>query len=406
MRQPATWVRRPISDLVDVLDGRRVPVSAAERASRTGDVPYYGATGQVGWIDSHIFDEELVLLGEDGVQFFDPLKPKAYRIVGPSWVNNHAHVLRPRDGEVDARYLTHYLNQFDYRGHANGTTRLKLTQAAMRRISVIAPPIDEQRWIVGILEDHLSRLEAGERGLDSAGRRTALLRDQVLAHAIGGVYVSEVPLKDLLEVGLANGRSVPTQENGFPVLRLTALRGGRIDLSERKAGAWTAADAERYLVRRGDFLIARGNGSLRLVGLGGLVTDEPDPVAYPDTLIRARPISSKLLPEYLALVWNSRIVRNQIESRARTTAGIYKVNQKDLASIVLQIPSPADQAAVVTRVSNNREAIARLDSERTRAASRSRALRAALRQAAFSGQLSGSSPDLDRVEESMAKVTS
>ncbi len=107
------WLHRPLGQLVDILDHKRVPVSAKERASRSGDVPYYGAAGQVGWIDKPLFDEPLVLLGEDGVQFFDPGKSKAYLIDGPAWVNNHAHVLRARNDLVERRFLMYYLNWTD-----------------------------------------------------------------------------------------------------------------------------------------------------------------------------------------------------------------------------------------------------------------------------------------------------
>jgi type I restriction enzyme S subunit len=66
------WPAPPLANVVDILDSRRVPVKAADRASRGGKVPYYGATGQAGTIDHAIFDEPLVLLGEDGAPFFDP----------------------------------------------------------------------------------------------------------------------------------------------------------------------------------------------------------------------------------------------------------------------------------------------------------------------------------------------
>ncbi|MEJ7787109.1 MAG: restriction endonuclease subunit S [Solirubrobacteraceae bacterium] len=137
---PPTWDVSQLGDLVDILDSRRIPLNATERASRSGDVPYFGATGQVGWIDEPIFNEPLILLGEDGVQFFEASKQKAYLIEGPAWVNNHAHVLRPRP-DVDRAFLSYYLNAADYRGLANGTTRLKLTQAAMRRIPVPLPAL-------------------------------------------------------------------------------------------------------------------------------------------------------------------------------------------------------------------------------------------------------------------------
>ena len=141
----------------------RVPIGAKERAGRLGPIPYYGATGQVGTIDRPIFNEPLVLLGEDGVQFFDPSKTKAYLIDGPAWVNNHAHVLRARP-IIERKFLNHYLNHCDYRGFANGTTRLKLTQAAMRQIPIPVPSLDGQRRIVDLLEDHLSRLDAADKG--------------------------------------------------------------------------------------------------------------------------------------------------------------------------------------------------------------------------------------------------
>lgn len=78
----------------ECLDSFRKPINATERVSRNGDIPYYGATGQVGWINDFLTDEQLVLVGEDGAPFLDLLKDKAYIIKGKAWVNNHAHVLR------------------------------------------------------------------------------------------------------------------------------------------------------------------------------------------------------------------------------------------------------------------------------------------------------------------------
>ena len=63
---PEGWAESPLGDCVDILDNLRVPVNSDDRQGRQGTIPYYGATGQVGWIDNYLFDEELVLLGEDG----------------------------------------------------------------------------------------------------------------------------------------------------------------------------------------------------------------------------------------------------------------------------------------------------------------------------------------------------
>jgi hypothetical protein len=100
---PEGWDVLHLENVVDILDSQRVPVNATNRELRQGKVPYYyGATGQVGWIDNYLFDEELILLGEDGAPFLEPTKQKAYIIRGKSWVNNHAHVLRARNGIPNA----------------------------------------------------------------------------------------------------------------------------------------------------------------------------------------------------------------------------------------------------------------------------------------------------------------
>ena len=157
---------------------------------------------------------------------------------------------------------------------------------------------------------------------------------------------------ELLADGLANGRSVPTDDGGFPVLRLTALRNGQIDIKERKGGAWSAADAAPFLVQKDDFLVSRGNGSLNLVGRGGLVQEIPDAVAFPDTLIRIR-AHSLVDRRYLAMVWTSRIIRRQIEAAAKTTAGIFKVSQADLETIAVPIPEVGEQR-VITQLLQSR----------------------------------------------------
>lgn len=140
-------------------DSYRKPVNASERTNREGDIPYYGATGQVGWIDDFLTDEELVLLGEDGAPFLQLNKDKAYIISGKAWVNNHAHILSSYTGSIGNKYLMNYLNVFNYNGYVNGTTRLKLTQSSMARIPIPVCPPKEQERIVNQLEQMFAKLD-------------------------------------------------------------------------------------------------------------------------------------------------------------------------------------------------------------------------------------------------------
>jgi type I restriction enzyme S subunit len=316
---------------------------------------------------------------------------------------------------VDQDFLFAFLrhSEIALAAMGTGTTFAAITGKQLLSFPMPVPPLPEQRRIVAAIEEHFSRLDAADASLKSAQVRRGALSKRLVDTAWEMGFPT-APLRSLLAEPLANGRSVTTDPNGFPVLRLTALRNRRIDLSQRKLGAWTAAEASKFLVRRGDFLISRGNGTLSLVGRGGLVVCEADPVAYPDTLIRVRPARELCLPEYLALAWDSGPVRRKLESLARTTAGIYKVNQKMLASVELPLPSLDEQAIFVDAVSRQLETAHLQDQTLARCSARSASLRRSILAAAFSGQLVPQHPSdepaaalLERIaaEQATAKPT-
>jgi type I restriction enzyme S subunit len=182
---PDGWVNTNLEDVVDILDSRRVPVNAEDREKRRGTIPYYGATGQVGWINDYLFDEELILLGEDGAPFLEPTKQKAYIIHGKSWVNNHAHVLRARNGILNA-YIKYYLDIVDYHKFVSGTTRLKLNQSAMRQIPVPIAPPDQQKRIVAEIEKQFSRLDEAVAALKRIQANLKRYKASVLKSAVEG----------------------------------------------------------------------------------------------------------------------------------------------------------------------------------------------------------------------------
>ena len=147
---PEGWAVCCLENVAKVLDNLRKPINSNERNSRIANkheselFPYYGATGQVGFIDDYLVDGKFLLLGEDGAPFLDKYAIKSYPIKGKCWVNNHAHILKPL---CDFDYLMYYLNHVDYKDYVNGSTRLKLTQSDMRSIKILLPPLTEQKRI-------------------------------------------------------------------------------------------------------------------------------------------------------------------------------------------------------------------------------------------------------------------
>lgn len=112
-----------IEDCCEILDSMRVPITASKR--EIGEYPYYGANGIQDYVADYIFDDELVLLAEDGGNFGSKERPIAYRVSGKCWVNNHAHVLKPKVG-LDIDYLCYSLMFYKVDGLINGASTVNI----------------------------------------------------------------------------------------------------------------------------------------------------------------------------------------------------------------------------------------------------------------------------------------
>jgi type I restriction enzyme S subunit len=144
-----TYPIKKLGEVVIFLDSKRKPVKESERV--TGIYPYYGANGLQGWINDYIFDDELILLAEDGGHFNNPDRGVAYKITGKTWVNNHAHVIKPLE-DLNIDYLCRVLENYDLRTWITGTTRAKLTKGGASEILIPLPPLSEQKRIADILD--------------------------------------------------------------------------------------------------------------------------------------------------------------------------------------------------------------------------------------------------------------
>jgi len=192
---------------------------------------------------------------------------------------------------------------------------------------------------------------------------------------------------------LANGRSVPTSVNGAKVLRLTAVTHCRIDQLEYKHGKWTEDEAKPFAISEGDLLIVRGNGSLSLVGRAGLVGPVTEQIAYPDTMIRLRILTEIVSPKWIGLLWDSQIVRSHLEQRARTSAGIYKISQPDITSVIVPIPPLVEQDQLINLIDHQIEDLTLIQKSLDVAFKQSAAQRKNILKNAFSGQLVPQDPN-------------
>lgn len=224
----------PLEQAADILDSYRKPVNSKERLNLIKGkpldelFPYYGATGQVGWIDSFLTDGEYILLGEDGAPFLNPYAEKAYIIYGKTWVNNHAHILRSK---TNNEFLCYYLNYFNYKNYVSGTTRLKLTQAQMRKIPIPNIPSDEQSRIVAHIEELFSELDKAIDTLKTTKKQLAVYRQAVLKSAFSD-FNKKIIIRNTADIVTSGSRGWAKyySETGALFIRIGNLTHAGIDI--------------------------------------------------------------------------------------------------------------------------------------------------------------------------------
>ena len=243
---------KKLDQVCEILDSRRIPITASDRKS--GIYPYFGANGLQDYVDDYIFDDELVLLAEDGGNFGSKDRPIAYRVSGKCWVNNHAHVLKAKD-EINIDYLCYSLMFYNTNGLVNGATRQKLTQAAMRQMLIPVRSMPEQlqivkriRSIFDLINDRTSEL---------------LLLDQLVKSRFIEMFIGQgYPTKTIDEVSLVKGEygaqsaSVEYDPSRPRYVRITDINDDGT-LNDDFVSSINPIDDEQYRLEYGDFMFAR-----------------------------------------------------------------------------------------------------------------------------------------------------
>lgn len=347
------------------LDSFRKPVNASDRSEMQGDIPYYGATGQVGWINDYLTNEHLVLLGEDGAPFLDYKKNKAYIIKGKAWVNNHAHILKSFYGEDSNLYLMHYLNVFNYHGYVNGSTRLKLTQESMNSIPVPLAPIDEQQRIVARIESLFAKLdEAKEKAqavVDGVETRKAAILHKAFSGELTAKWREENSVskntwttRKINQVCTARAGyafdSKKFTDAGYQIIRMGNLYGGVLDLSRNPVfTSVTDIDGtilKRSLVNDGDILITlTGTKYKRDYGYAVCIRN-PHNLLVNQRILCLSPNLNEITHDYLLYYLQSDIFRDVFFSNETGGVNQGNVSSKFVENIQFDVPSYREQEGI------------------------------------------------------------
>ncbi len=367
---PNDWDVKPLGDTVDFLDGRRRPVKDSDRAKMRGDIPYYGASGIVDYVNAFLFNEELILLGEDGENILSRNCRLAFKIKGKTWVNNHAHVLKPRPG-MSLDYLAEFLESRDYAQYNTGTAQPKLNKFVCSGIPVVCPPPPEQRAIAGALSDvdalmaSLDQLIAKKRDLKQAAMQQLLTGQTRLPGFKGGREVKR--LGDCLlsrpDYGI-NAAAVPYSDKLPSYIRITDIsEHGRFCPDPRVSVK--SANADQYYLDEGDIVFARTGAS---VGKSYLYDVHDGELVFAGFLIRVRPNPETLVAPYLAAYVTTKPYWNWVHLMSMRS-GQPGINGNEFAELPLALPSLPEQTAIAEVLTDMDAELAAMEQrlEKTRA---------------------------------------
>jgi type I restriction enzyme S subunit len=380
------WARKPLGELCDILDSQRKPITKRDRTA--GEYPYYGATGIVDYVNSYIFDEPLVLVGEDGAKW-ESGESTAFTIEGKCWVNNHAHVLRPHRKTLVDNWLVHYLNHSDLTEFVSGLTVPKLNQGSLREIPIPVPPLAEQQRIVGVLDEAFAGLATAQahaaQNLQNARALFERHLQSVFTHR-GKGWV-EKTIEEVCIIGDGNHSSnYPRKEelvaSGVPFIRATNMVNGRISGDDmRFLSPEKHAQLKKGHLKTGDILLTnRGE-----IGKTAIVDEEYDNANLNSQIAWLR-CREEMDNGLLFHALNSPDIQAHFES-AKNGAALQQFTIRQLKELKIPQPPKSEQKSVVAQL----DALAAETQRLTRLYEQKQAALAALKKSllhqAFTGEL-------------------
>ena len=386
---------QPLGQLCDVLDSRRKPITKKDRIS--GEYPYYGATGVLDHVEGYIFDETLVLVGEDGAKW-GAGENTAFSVDGKCWVNNHAHVLRPRRNIILDKWLIYYLNLTDLSAFITGLTVPKLNQEKLRQIPIPVPTLPEQKRIVAILDE---AFEGIDRAIANTKKNLANAREvfeRRLRHVFGcSDQWKKVSIGEIAQIKggkrVPKGESLLNEPTPFPYLRVTDFGdNGTIDLTNlRYVSAEVQRQIKAYVIRSEDLYISIAG----TIGRTGIVPRELDGAQLTENACRLvfKPGISNRFIYYFT---KTRAFREQAAVNTRTAAQP-KLALSRLATVMLRLPEFAEQERWADEFDALSEYVAQVEAIYRQKLTSLGNLKQAILQKAFAGELAAQ-PEKDLCE--------
>ena len=208
--------------IADILDQFRKPITADKRNQNAEILyDYYGASGAIDKIDGYTIDDHVMLIGEDGANLRMRNLPLMYEVNGKAWINNHAHILKPKNG-TDFYYLFYALESIDINPYVTGSAQPKLNQENLKEIVIPFPPFDEQKKIADFLDEKCGEIDSIRADVQ---RQIELLNDYKKSVITEAVTKGLNPKAKLKDSGIEWVRKIPEKWNVIRLKHASWLKG-------------------------------------------------------------------------------------------------------------------------------------------------------------------------------------
>ncbi|OYY20925.1 MULTISPECIES: restriction endonuclease subunit S [unclassified Polynucleobacter] len=343
------WKTVPLGDLCEVLDSKRKPISKRNRTE--GIYPYYGATGIVDYLNDYIFDDKLVLIGEDGAKWGSG-DMTAFIAQGKYWVNNHAHVLKPFENVLLDEWLVYYFYYKDLKEYVSGLTVPKLNQGQLKLIPIPLPSILTQKKIVEKINAIFIEIDKAITATQANIKNSEALFDsglELFLNAQRDGWIENIkPLSELCELIVdCEHKTAPTQSDGFPSIRTPNIGKGKLLLdnvyrvSEETYTEWT----KRAQPRAGDLILAREAPAGNVA-----VIPENIKVCLGQRTVLIRPRPDIFMPNFLAFMLLQPNIQAKLLAHSRG-ATVQHVNMKDIRALNIgSIPPLLVQRKIISYI--------------------------------------------------------
>ena len=387
------WELVRLGEVVKIVYGKGL----STKKLKPSGFPVFGANGIIGFNDKYLYENSEVLISCRGAYSgkINLSPPKCF-------VTNNSLILEIANTDsLNKKYLFYVLHSVNKSKLVTGTAQPQVTINNAIELLFPLPPLAEQERIVAKIEELFSELDAGRTSLETAARQLKTYRQAVLKWAFEGKLTNENVKEGELPDGwkwetmgevieqpkYGTSKKCDYNFEGLGVLRIPNIADGFIDSSDLKFAEFDEKEIETYSLKNGDLLTIRSNGSVDLVGKCALITQKDEQFLYAGYLIRLRPKAENLNSKFLLYVLSSSNLRNQIESKAKSTSGVNNINSEELKSLTIPLCSLEEQQRIVEEIESRLSVCDKLEETIAGALAQSESLRQSILKQAFEGKL-------------------